>query len=66
MDGRLIVGVEGEQLKYLAAHSEKAARASRRDMVALLVKGGNAGTTVATTMMIAAAAKTLQHGQILP
>jgi len=57
MDGRLVVGVEGERLEYLAAQRDKAAKASRRDMAAVLVKGGNAGTTVAATMIIAAAAK---------
>jgi pseudouridine-5'-phosphate glycosidase len=56
MDGRFAVGVNGEDLERLALEGGKAAKASRRDVAALLVKGGLAGTTVATTMQIAALA----------
>ncbi len=56
MDKKLVVGVQGEQLEYLASHTDRCAKASRRDLAAILVKGGLAGTTVATTMQIAAAA----------
>jgi len=56
MDGRFAVGVSGEDLERLAMEGGKAAKASRRDVAALLVKGGLAGTTVATTMQIAALA----------
>ncbi|HEY4198959.1 MAG TPA: pseudouridine-5'-phosphate glycosidase [Devosiaceae bacterium] len=56
MDGRFSVGVSGEDLERLALEGGKAAKASRRDVAALLVKGGLAGTTVATTMQIAALA----------
>ncbi len=56
MDGRFAVGVSGEDLERLALEGAKAAKASRRDVAALLVQGGLAGTTVATTMQIAALA----------
>ena len=56
MDGRFCVGVSGEDLERLALEGGKAAKASRRDVSALLVKGEIAGTTVATTMQIAALA----------
>lgn len=56
MDGRFCVGVSGEDLERLALEGGKAAKASRRDVSSLLVKGTIAGTTVATTMQIAALA----------
>ena len=56
MDGRFCVGVSGEDLERLALEGGKAAKASRRDVAALLLKGEMAGTTVATTMQIAALA----------
>jgi len=56
MDGRLCVGVSGEDLERLAREGHKAAKASRRDVAALLANGDMAGTTVATTMQIAALA----------
>lgn len=56
MDGKLAVGVSGDDLERLARSGGKAAKASRRDVAALLVKGGLAGTTVATTMQAAAMA----------
>jgi len=56
MDGRFAVGVTGEDLERLALEGGKAAKASRRDVAALLVQGVLAGTTVATTMQIAALA----------
>ncbi len=55
MDGRLKVGVAGKRLEHLAERNEEASKASRRDVASTLVKGGLAGTTVATTMQIAAA-----------
>ncbi|XYH98425.1 pseudouridine-5'-phosphate glycosidase [Sorangium sp. So ce1128] len=54
MDGTLKVGVKAEDLERLAREGGKAAKASRRDVAALLVSGAMAGTTVATTMMAAA------------
>lgn len=56
MDGRLCVGVSGDDLERLAQEGHKAAKASRRDIAALLASGEMAGTTVATTMQIAALA----------
>ncbi|ODT65576.1 MAG: pseudouridine-5-phosphate glycosidase [Pelagibacterium sp. SCN 63-23] len=56
MDGRLKVGVSGDDLETLAREGHKAAKASRRDMASLLANGVIAGTTVATTMQIAALA----------
>jgi pseudouridine-5'-phosphate glycosidase len=56
MDGRLCVGVSGEDLVRLAEEGHKAAKASRRDVAALIASGEMAGTTVATTMQIAALA----------
>ena len=54
MDGKFRVGVEGEDLERLAVEGHKAAKASRRDVAALLVSGELAGTTVATTMQASA------------
>lgn len=56
MDGKLKVGVSDDDLEILARDGHKAAKASRRDMAALLARGAMAGTTVATTMQIAALA----------
>lgn len=56
MDGKLKVGVSGADLVRLAEEGHKAAKASRRDVAALLAGGAMAGTTVATTMQIAALA----------
>ena len=53
MDGKFRVGLESEDLERLAIEGHKAAKASRRDVAALLVSGDLAGTTVATTMMAA-------------
>lgn len=54
MDGAFKVGVTPEELEQLAKTGGKAAKASRRDVAALLASGEVAGTTVATTMMAAA------------
>lgn len=56
MDGRLCVGGTSDDLERLSRAGHKAAKASRRDMAALLANGATAGTTVATTMQIAALA----------
>jgi pseudouridylate synthase len=56
MDGTMRVGVSGDDLEQLAREGHKAAKASRRDMAALLATSEMAGTTVATTMQIAALA----------
>jgi pseudouridine-5'-phosphate glycosidase len=50
------VGTTAADLERLAQTGGKAAKASRRDVAALLASGQVAGTTVATTMMAAEAA----------
>lgn len=56
MGGKLCVGVAGDDLETLARTGLDAAKASRRDLAAILANGKTAGTTVATTMQIAALA----------
>jgi pseudouridine-5'-phosphate glycosidase len=56
MDGKFCVGLGADDLERLAKAGGSAAKASRRDVSALLVNKQTAGTTVATTMQIAAAA----------
>jgi pseudouridylate synthase len=53
LGGKLRVGLGEEVLEALARTGKDAAKASRRDVAALLVSGKTAGTTVATTMQIA-------------
>ena len=54
IDGRLMVGLDASELERLAREGHAAAKASRRDLAAIIVKRKTAGTTVATTMQIAA------------
>jgi pseudouridine-5'-phosphate glycosidase len=56
MDGTVMVGLVDADLVRLAEQGHAAAKASRRDLASLLVKKATAGTTVATTMQIAALA----------
>jgi pseudouridine-5'-phosphate glycosidase len=53
MGGRFRVGLEPADLALLARTGPAAAKASRRDVAALLNSGATAGTTVATTMQAA-------------
>jgi pseudouridine-5'-phosphate glycosidase len=53
MGGRIRVGLSGADLEHLAETGMRAAKASRRDVAALLSSGTTAGTTVATTMQAA-------------
>ncbi len=53
MDGKMRAGLLDADLERLAREGGKAAKASRRDVAALLASGALAGTTVATTMQIA-------------
>lgn len=53
LDGAFRVGLAAEDLARLAAFGQSAAKASRRDVAALLNAGATAGTTVATTMQAA-------------
>ncbi len=55
IDGQLHVGLEPDQLERLASDTT-AGKASRRDLALVVAQGGSAGTTVATTMLIAARA----------
>jgi pseudouridine-5'-phosphate glycosidase len=56
MDGVFRVGLAGADIERLAQAGGTAAKASRRDVAALVADKGIAGTTVATTMQIAALA----------
>ncbi|HET7867726.1 MAG TPA: pseudouridine-5'-phosphate glycosidase [Burkholderiaceae bacterium] len=56
VDGSLAVGLSGDQLEQLAARGQGAAKASCRDLAALVVQRATGGTTVAATMRIAALA----------
>ncbi|HET9019877.1 MAG TPA: pseudouridine-5'-phosphate glycosidase [Acetobacteraceae bacterium] len=56
LDGQPVVGVAGAALERLAETGAKAAKASARDLAALMVSGATAGTTVAATMRLAARA----------
>lgn len=53
IDGALRVGLSANDLEVLAKAGGSAEKASRRDFAALVAGKGTAGTTVATTMMIA-------------
>lgn len=53
MDGSIRVGLDAGDLARLAETGMKAAKASRRDVAALLASKAIAGTTVATTMQAA-------------
>ena len=53
LNGAFHVGLTAADLAKLAETGAKAAKASRRDVAALLNSGAIAGTTVATTMMAA-------------
>jgi pseudouridine-5'-phosphate glycosidase len=55
VDGRLRVGLPGDQLDRLA-QARDVVKASGRDLAAVMVRGGSAGTTVSATMRIAALA----------
>ncbi|MFM7343764.1 MAG: pseudouridine-5'-phosphate glycosidase [Tagaea sp.] len=55
LDGRICVGLSPRQLETLAL-SEGIAKASRRDLAALIAKRANGATTVAATMAVASMA----------
>lgn len=55
MDGRIMVGLEACGLDALAS-AKDVAKASGRDLAAVMARGGSAGTTVSATMRIAALA----------
>ena len=54
LDGRLRVGLDDPDLELLASRARgTVTKASRRDLAAVLARGGTAGTTVAATMIAA-------------
>jgi pseudouridylate synthase len=54
--GRLKVGLAAAELRALAQGGPKVAKVSRRDLAALVARGGDGATTVAATMLVAALA----------
>jgi pseudouridylate synthase len=53
IDGRLRVGLDGEEIERLGQLSGGVVKASRRDLAPVAARKGSAGTTVAATMFIA-------------
>ena len=51
--GRLKAGLSRENIEYLGKAGRQVAKASRRDLPALVARGADGATTVATTMIIA-------------
>ena len=51
--GRLKAGLSREEIEYLGKTGRGVAKASRRDIAALVARGADGATTVTTTMMIA-------------
>ncbi len=51
--GRLKAGLSREEIEYLGKTGRGVAKASRRDLPALVARGADGATTVATTMIIA-------------
>ena len=51
--GRLKAGLRPEEIEYLGKAGRKVAKASRRDLPALVARRADGATTVTTTMMIA-------------
>ena len=51
--GRLKAGLSKEEIKYLGKTGRGVAKASRRDLPALVARGADGATTVTTTMIIA-------------
>ena len=51
--GRLKAGLSRDEIEYLGKAGRQVAKASRRDLPALVARGADGATTVATTMIIA-------------
>ena len=51
--GRLKAGLSAAEIEYLGKAGRKVAKASRRDLPALVARGADGATTVTTTMIIA-------------
>jgi pseudouridylate synthase len=56
IDGRLRVGLNGQEIERLGELSGGVVKASRRDLAPVAARNGSAGTTVAATMFIASLA----------
>ena len=54
--GKLCAGLTDEQIDYLGREGHRVTKASRRDLPMLVAKGMDGATTVAATMIVAAAA----------
>ena len=54
--GRLKVGLSAAELRALAQRGPQVAKVRRRDLAALVARGGDGATTVAATMLVAALA----------
>lgn len=54
--GRITVGISKDEIEYLGKKGTAVHKASRRDLAALLAKGEDGATTVATTMIAASLA----------
>ena len=51
--GRLKAGLSPDEIEYLGKAGPKVAKASRRDLAAIVARGADGATTVTTTMIIA-------------
>ena len=51
--GRLKAGLSPDEIEYLGKAGAKVAKASRRDLAAIVARGADGATTVTTTMIIA-------------
>ena len=51
--GRLKAGLSPEEIEYLGKSGRRVAKASRRDLAAIVARGADGATTVTTTMIIA-------------
>lgn len=51
--GRLKAGLSAEEIEYLGKSGRDVAKASRRDLAAIVARGADGATTVTTTMIIA-------------
>ncbi|NRF69458.1 pseudouridine-5'-phosphate glycosidase [Aquincola sp. S2] len=56
IDGRLKAGLTPDQIERLGRSGHAVAKVSRRDIAALVARGGTGATTVAATMIVAALA----------
>ncbi len=55
LDGRIVIGCDEDQIEFLG-RSKNVEKISRRDLAAVIARGGNGATTVAGTLLCASAA----------